>query len=104
MLFENGSWNITGIMYREKIWMPALEMMDYREYAMVDKKILLEILIQRGLFPQAMSVVEAFGFEGVEECELLKLASRMIIRCDCTEDEELIALSSHVYRNEFMMK
>lgn len=42
-------------------------MMDYREYAMVDKKILLEILIQRGLFPQAMSVVEAFGFEGVEE-------------------------------------
>ena len=23
MLFENGSWNITGIMYREKIWMPA---------------------------------------------------------------------------------
>ena len=77
----------------------CLEMMDYREYAMVDKKILLEILIQRGLFPQAMSVVEAFGFEGVEECELLKLASRMIIRCDCTEDEELIALSSHVYRN-----
>lgn len=43
--------------------------------------------------------MEAFGFEGVEECELLKLASRMIIRCDCTEDEELIALSSHVYRN-----
>ena len=77
----------------------CLEMMDYREYAMVDKKILLEILIQRGLFPQAMSVVEAFGFEGVEECELLKLASRMIIRCDCAEDEELIALASHVYRN-----
>ncbi|MFR7395618.1 MAG: DUF5717 family protein [Blautia wexlerae] len=76
----------------------CLEMMDYREYAMVDRKILLEILIQRGLFPQAMSVVEAFGFEGVEERALLKLVSRMIIRCDCAEDEELIALSSHVYR------
>ncbi len=50
------------------------------------------------LFPQAMSVVEAFGFEGVEERALLKLVSRMIIRCDCAEDEELIALSSHVYR------
>lgn len=73
-------------------------MMDYREYAMVDRKTLLEILIQRGLFPQAMSVVEAFGFEGVEERALLKLVSRMIIRCDCVEDEELIALSSHVYR------
>ena len=43
----------------------CLEMMDYREYAMVDRKTLLEILIQRGLFPQAMSVVEAFGLEGV---------------------------------------
>lgn len=56
----------------------CLEMMDYREYAMVDRKTLLEILIQRGLFPQAMSVVEAFGFEGVEERALLKLVSRMI--------------------------
>ena len=65
---------------------------------MVDRKTLLEILIQRGLFPQAMSVVEAFGFEGVEERALLKLVSRMIIRCDCAEDEELIALSSYVYR------
>ena len=26
----------------------CLEMMDYREYAMVDRKTLLEILIQRG--------------------------------------------------------
>ena len=75
-----------------------LETMDYREYAMVDKKTLLTILIQRGLFPQAMSVVEAFGFEGVDERALLKLVSRMIIRCDSAEDEELIALASYVYR------
>ena len=75
-----------------------LEMMDYREYAMVDKKTLITILIQRGLFPQAMSVVEAFGFEGVDERALLKLVSRMIIRCDGAEDEELIALASYVYR------
>ena len=75
-----------------------LKRMDYREYAMVDKKTLLTILIQRGLFPQAMSVVEAFGFEGVDERALLKLVSRMIIRCDSAEDEELIALASYVYR------
>ena len=36
-------------------------------------------------------------FESILE-NLLKLVSRMIIRCDCAEDEELIALSSHVYR------
>ena len=45
-----------------------------------------------------MSVVEAFGFEGVDERALLKLVSWMIIRCDCAEDEELIALASYVYR------
>ena len=75
-----------------------LKLMDYREYALVDKKELLEILIQRGLFPQAMSVIEEFGFEGVDVRALLKLVSRMIIRCDCAEDEELIALASQVYR------
>ena len=32
---------------------------------------------------------------------LLKLTSRMIVRCDMLEDEELLALASDVYRNGF---
>lgn len=32
---------------------------------------------------------------------LLKLVSRMIVRCDMLEDEELLALASDVYRNGF---
>ena len=44
-------------------------------------------------------VVEAFWFwKVVDERALLKLVSRMIIRCDSAEDEELIALASYVYR------
>ena len=76
-----------------------LEKMDYREYAAVNKKLLLEILISRGLYRQAMSIVELVGFEGVEEISLLKMASRMILKCDMAEDDELVALASYIYRS-----
>ena len=76
-----------------------LKKMDYREYARVDKEKLLAVMISRGLFPQALAIVEEFGFEGVAKSDLLKLTSRMIIRCDMAEDEELLALASDVYRS-----
>ena len=76
-----------------------LKKMDYREYARVDKEKLLSVMISRGLFPQALAIVEEFGFEGVAKSDLLKLTSRMIIRCDMAEDEELLALASDVYRS-----
>lgn len=78
-----------------------LKQMDYREYARVDREKLLVVLISRGLFSQAQSIVEEFGYEGVDMRSLLKLVSRMIVRCDMLEDEELLALASDVYRNGF---
>ena len=78
-----------------------LKKMDYQEYARVDRQKLLEVLISRGLFSQALAIVEEFGCEGVDMRSLLKLASRMIVRCDLLEDEELLALASDVYRNGF---
>lgn len=76
-----------------------LKKLDYQEYAAVDRKTLLEVLITRGLFPQAMGIIEEFGFEGLDMRSLLKLTSRMILRCDMAEDEELLALSAQVYRS-----
>ena len=76
-----------------------LKKLDHREYALVDRKTLLEILIERGLFRQAYRIVEEFGAEEVSRPDLLKLVSRMIIRRDMREDDELIALSSQVFRN-----
>lgn len=75
-----------------------LKRMDYREYASVDRKTLLEVLISRRMFPQAMGLVEEFGYEGVEWGSLLKLTSRMILRSEMAEDDELLALSSEIYR------
>lgn len=78
-----------------------LKKMDYREYALVDRETLLSVLISRGLFPQAIGIIEEFGFEGLDMRSLLKLTSRMIVRCDMAEDEELLALASDVYRSGF---
>ena len=73
--------------------------MDYRQYALVDRTTLLEVLISRRLFRQAMGLVEEFGYEGLELTSLLKLTSRMILKSNMAEDEELLALASEVYRN-----
>lgn len=75
-----------------------LKKMDYREYAFVDRPVLLEVLISRRMFRQAMGIVEEFGYEGLSLSSLLKMTSRMILKSDMAEDEELLALASEVYR------
>lgn len=75
-----------------------LSRLDYRKYIKADRKVLLEVLISRRMFRQAMSLVEEFGYEGIELGSLLKLTSRMILKSDMAEDDELLALASEVYR------
>lgn len=75
-----------------------LSRLDYRKYIKADRKVLLEVLISRRMFRQAMSIVEEFGYEGIELGSLLKLTSRMILKSDMAEDDELLALASEVYR------
>lgn len=75
-----------------------LKNLDYREYVRVDRRKLLEVLIGRGFFAQAMGLVEEFGCEGIDDGSLLKLTSRMILRCEMAEDDELAALASEIYR------
>ena len=75
-----------------------LKRLDHREYALVDRKALLEVLVERGLFRQAYKIVEEFGTEDLDSRSLLKLVSRMIVRRDMHEDDELTALASQVFR------
>ena len=42
--------------------------------------------------------MEEFGYEGLELGSLLKLTSRMILKADMAEDDELLSLASEVYR------
>ena len=75
-----------------------LKKLDYQEYAAGYRIQLLEVLISRGLYSQAMSVIEESGYEGIRPESLLRLTSRMLTKCEMAEDEELLALASDVYR------
>ena len=76
-----------------------LKQMDYRKFAEVDRTGLLEVLIGRGLYRQAMAVVSEYGYEGITIESQLKLTSRMLTRYEMEEDDELLALASDVYRH-----
>ncbi len=86
-------------MCREQNLDKYLEQMDFRQYVQVDRTTLLEVLISRRMFRQAMGIVEEFGYEGLDLGCLLKLTSRMILKSDMAEDDELLALASEVYRH-----
>ena len=71
--------------------------MDFRQYARVDRVSMAVLLIEKGMYEDAFSVVSEFGYEGIPVTQLLKLASRMILKRDFEEDEELTCLASYVY-------
>lgn len=71
--------------------------MDYLTFARVDKVLLAEILIEKGMFERAFTVVTQYGYEGIRMESLVKLASRMILRTEFMENEELVYLSFYVF-------
>lgn len=75
----------------------GLKTLDYRVYAEVNKKVLLELLIDRGMFQEAMGILEEFGCEGTSAESLLKLTSRIIGRNEDSDEAEVLALASQVY-------
>ncbi len=74
-----------------------LKGLDYVEFARVDKAQLMELLIERGMLKEAYLVLSDFGYEGVSYQALLKLCSRMILRYEFEEDDELLCLAYDVF-------
>ncbi len=68
------------------------------EYAAVDNVSTAVLLIESGLYERAFRVVSEFGYEKIPDALLLRLASRMILRMEFREDEDLLALSEYVFR------
>ena len=76
-----------------------LRSLNYAEFASVDKKQLMELLIERGMLQEAYDVLCEFGSEGVEVQALVKLCSRMILKEEFEEDDELLSLAAEVFAN-----
>lgn len=75
-----------------------LRQMDLMAFARVDKVLLAELLISRGMFEEAFSIVCAYGYERIRVEALVKLASRMVLRTEFVEQEELVYLCLYVFR------
>lgn len=74
-----------------------LREMDYLTFARVDKVLLGEILIEKGMYERAFTIVSQYGYEGIRTESLVMLASRMILRTEFVENEELVYLCLHVF-------
>lgn len=74
-----------------------LRKMDYLTFAKVDKVLLTEILIEKGMYERAFTIISQYGYEGIRTESLVKLASRMILRTEFVEQEELVYLALHVF-------
>lgn len=74
-----------------------LRKMDYLTFARVDKVLLTEILIEKGMYERAFAIVSQYGYEGIRTESLVLLASRMVLRTEFVENEELVYLCLHVF-------
>lgn len=75
-----------------------LKNMDYSQYALVDLRTLLEVLISRRLFHEAAELVTKYGYEQLDDNNLLKLTSRMVLECQMEENSALLSWASRVYQ------
>ncbi len=73
--------------------------LDWKEFARVDKKTLLELLISRGLMSRAYQVYCEYGCEGTDSQALLKLCSWEITERQGKEEEELLSLAGKVFED-----
>lgn len=76
-----------------------LRKMDYMTFARVDKVLWTEILIDRGMYEKAFEIINEYGYEGIRIELLVLLASRMIIRTEFIEQEELVYLAEYVFQH-----
>lgn len=71
---------------------------DMNTFAAVDKVSTAVLLIESGLYERAFALVSEFGYESIPDGLMLRLASRMILKMEFEEDEELLCLAEYVFR------
>lgn len=75
-----------------------LDSMDIFAYAAADKQNTCVLLIREGRYEEAFQITARYGYEDVPYDLLLRLDSRMILRREFAEDEELLCLTEFVWR------
>ncbi len=78
-----------------------LRNMDYMTFARVNKSLLVEILIERGMHDMAFEILKEYGYERVRADKVMKMVSRLILKSDFAEDEELLYFALYVFEQGF---
>lgn len=77
----------------------SLTEMDFREFARVNKELLITILVHQNMYPGAYDLITQYGYEEVEMSVLLRLCSKMIVALEFEYDEELVLLASYIVKS-----
>ncbi len=78
-----------------------LRKMDYMTFAKANKVLMVETLIDRGMYDMAFEILQVYGYEGVRAEKLMKMTSRMILYMEFVEQEELVYLALYVFEQGF---
>ena len=76
----------------------SLMEMDFREFAKVNKELLITILVHQNMYPGAYDLLTEYGYEGVPMPVLLRLCSKMVLAMEFEYDEELVLLACHIVK------
>lgn len=73
--------------------LPAfLDEISCQEYVRVDKTALITLLAEEGRCKQAFELLDAYGYEGIELMQLVRICSRMVLELEFAENSMLTAL------------
>lgn len=75
-----------------------LKHLNYDRFAEVDKVLLIEVLISRGLYQSAFELICKYGQEHISIYKLIRLCSRMVELMEYQEEEELLLLCAYIYK------
>ena len=75
-----------------------LEKLDYVEYAKVNRKLLIEVMISRGFFEEAFDLLNRYGYENIDPGLLMRLVSVLIGTRDGERHGRVLLLAAAVFR------
>lgn len=74
-----------------------LEQIPYLEYVKVDKAALITLLAEEGKCTEAFALLDAYGSEGIELLQLVRICSRMVLELEFSENTMLTALCHYCF-------
>lgn len=77
-----------------------LHKIDYRQFVLTNKKMLIELLTTEGMCKEAFSLVSIYGPEDIDLIQLVRLCSRTILEKEFVSDDMLVFLCAYCFREQ----